>query len=346
LNKIQKLLRKNIRDLKPYSSARNGFSGKADIFLDANENPFNTGLNRYPDPTQKMLKNVIAVEKGILSENILLGNGSDEVLDIIYRVFCDPRKDNIVTHSPSYGMYSVSAKIHDVDFRTGIMTNEFHLDSLTLEEKIDVNTKMLIFCSPNNPSGNNLNPDLIEYFLKTFSGIVLIDEAYNDYSIEPSWILRIKEFPQLIVMQTLSKAWGAAGIRLGMAFASAEVTKILHSIKPPYNINILTAKKAISIIEDKISFENKIDIVLREKEQMTSDLNKLEIVKRVFPSDANFLLVRFNGALQIYNYLVTNGVIIRDRTKEPLCHDCLRITIGRPKENARLLTLLKQYNIK
>lgn len=343
MSKLQGLIRENIRNLRPYSSARDEFIGKADIFMDANENPFDNGINRYPDPTQTSLRETLAKNKMISPENIFLGNGSDEVLDIIYRVFCEPREDNIVTHSPTYGMYSVLAKIHDVELRSGALSSEFQLDPLALEDRINARTKILIFCSPNNPSGNNLDPILIEKFLISFSGIVLIDEAYMDYSFQPTWLERLAEFPRLIVMQTFSKAWGAAGIRLGMAFAAPEIINRMNTIKPPYNVNDLTVQKALTLIRDTASFQKNLEIVLSEKTRLGSNLRKLEIVKKVFPSDANFLLVRFSNAAQIYTYLAASGVIVRNKSEDSLCEQCLRITIGRPEENAHLLALLKKY---
>lgn len=345
MSAIQDLLRQNIRSLKPYSSARDEFIGKAGVFLDANENPFDNGVNRYPDPTQTAVRQALGNIKGIAPEKIFPGNGSDEVLDIVYRAFCEPQQDNIVTHSPTYGMYAVLANIHNVELRTGVMTKDFRLDISTLAEKTDSQTKLLILCSPNNPSGNNLDSSVIEQLLESFPGIVLIDEAYADFSTQPSWLERLEEFPRLIIMQTLSKAWGAAGIRLGMAFASAEIISALNTIKPPYNVNDVTARKALSLLSDTALFQKHVAIILREKKRVALGLEKLSFVEQVFPSDANFLLVRFSDARQIYKYLAENGVVVRDRTKEKLCEQCLRITIGTPKENDRLLTLLTRFNI-
>lgn len=338
---LNNLLRENIRNLKPYSSARDEYTGEAMVFLDANENPFNQPYNRYPDPLQKELKAKIASIKNIPAEQIFLGNGSDEPIDLLIRAFCEPGVDNIVTIDPSYGMYKVAADISGIELRKVSLTESFDLDVNATLKACDKNTKLIFLCSPNNPTGNSLNKNSMLEVTGNFNGLVIVDEAYIDFSDNKSLLNDLQNYPNLVVLQTFSKAWGMAGIRLGMAFASNEITGILNKIKYPYNINVLTQQKALELLEQKEQVEQWVKMLCRERETMEANLEKLPFVVKVYPSDANFLLVKMYDARGIYNYLVEEGIIVRDRTKVHLCDDSLRITIGTENENITLMNTLQ-----
>ncbi len=339
---LNKLLRKNIQTLKPYSSARNEYTGEAMVFLDANENPFNEPYNRYPDPLQKKLKEKISELKNISAKNIFLGNGSDEPIDLLIRAFCEPGVDNIVTIDPTYGMYQVAADISGVELRKVSLNDNFELDAIKTLDATSDNTNLIFLCSPNNPTGNSLNKEAIFEIVKSFAGIVIIDEAYIDFAPEKSILPELADYPNLVILQTFSKAWGMAGIRLGMAFASIEIIEILNTIKYPYNINILTQQKALELLEQKETVENWIKLLNTERDKMAKLFNEFPFVVKVYPSDANFFLVKMHDANGIYNYLVETGIIVRDRSKIHLCENSLRITIGTPKENETLINMLQK----
>ncbi|MGE0020912.1 MAG: histidinol-phosphate transaminase [Draconibacterium sp.] len=341
---LNKLLRKNIKNLVPYSSARDEFSGDGKVFLDANENPFNEPYNRYPDPLQKMLKRKISDIKGVSREQIFLGNGSDEPIDLLIRAFCEPETDNIVTIDPTYGMYQVAANINNVAIRKVSLSPGFVLDPMNVLHAVDLHTKLIFLCSPNNPSGNNLSRSAMLHIVRNFKGIVIVDEAYIDFSPENSLVPDLEAHQNLLVLQTLSKAWGMAGIRLGMAFASPEIIAVLNKIKYPYNLNILTQQKALELLENKTEVENWVSTLIGERKRVSEELKKLETVQKVYPSDANFVLVAVDDAPGMYQQLVINGIIVRDRSKVNLCAGCLRITIGSPEENNLLLNALKTLN--
>lgn len=340
---LNKLLRKNIKNLVPYSSARDEFSGDGKVFLDANENPFNEPYNRYPDPLQKMLKRKISDIKNVSREQIFLGNGSDEPIDLLIRAFCEPETDNIVTIDPSYGMYQVAANINNVAIRKVPLSPGFVLDPMNVLHAVDLHTKLIFLCSPNNPSGNNLSRSAMLHIVRNFKGIVVVDEAYIDFSPGNSLLPDLETHQNLVVLQTFSKAWGMAGIRLGMAFAAPEIIAVLNKIKYPYNLNILTQQKALELLENKSVVENWVSTLISERERVAEELGKLEVVQKVYPSDANFLLVAVNNAADLYQKLVKLGIVVRDRSKVHLCVDCLRITIGSPGENDQLLNALKTF---
>ena len=341
---LNKLLRKNIKNLVPYSSARDEFTGDAKVFLDANENPFNAPYNRYPDPLQKQLKRKISDIKGISREQIFLGNGSDEPIDLLIRAFCEPETDNIVSIDPTYGMYQVAANINNVAIRKVSLSPGFVLDPMNVLHAVDLHTKLIFLCSPNNPSGNNLSRSAMLHIVRNFKGIVVVDEAYIDFSPENSLLPDLEAHQNLVVLQTFSKAWGMAGIRLGMAFASPEIIAVLNKIKYPYNLNMLTQQKALELLQNETEVENWVSTLINERKRVSGELQKLEIVQKVYPSDANFVLVAVDDAPGIYQQLVKNGIIIRDRSKVNLCAGCLRITIGSPEENNLLLNALKTIN--
>lgn len=342
---INKLLRKNIRELKPYSSARDEFKGNASVFLDANENPNETGINRYPDPLQMQLKNKISEIKKITTEQIFLGNGSDEAIDLIIRAFCEPGKDNIVSICPTYGMYKVCADINNIEYREVLLNNDFSLNSSKLLKKTDKDSKVLFLCSPNNPTGNSLETKEILNVLEDFNGIVVVDEAYIDFSSNESLIYSLRKYPNLVVLQTFSKAWGMAGIRLGMAYASTELIQVLNKIKYPYNLNILTQQKALKKIqEEKKNIDSVVANIIAERNKLSIELSGFNLVLKIYPSDANFLLIKVTNAKKIYNFLIEKEVIVRDRSNVDLCDNCLRITVGTSDENAELLKLLAEYD--
>ncbi|UNY98016.1 histidinol-phosphate transaminase [Zhouia spongiae] len=341
---IEKLARQNVLRLKPYSSARDEFKDfkQKMIYLDANENPFENGVNRYPDPQQRNLKEVLAEQKGISDENILLGNGSDEVLDLIFRAFCEPKIDNVITLPPTYGMYGVLADTNDVENREVLLTQNFQPDIEAIKGSIDANSKLLFICSPNNPTGNAFIPNHIEQLLKDFKGLVIIDEAYIDFSSQPSWLNRLEDFPNLIVTQTLSKAYGMAGIRLGICYASKEIISILNKIKPPYNVNELTQQKALERMLHISKVKNEISSILSSKISLVEQLLEVCFVKKIYPTDANFILVKVDNANKRYDQLLTKGIVIRNRTTQSLCENTLRFTIGTTEENEALIKALKE----
>ena len=334
---IQDITRKNILSLKPYSSARDEYSGQAMVFLDANENPFNLPYNRYPDPLQHDLKEKIAQIKQCNLEQIFLGNGSDEPIDLVFRAFCNPGIDNIISIEPTYGMYQVAAGINQVEIKTGKLTCDFQLDTELILSKIDKNTKVIFLCSPNNPSGNLLQNEDIIKIINTFHGLVIVDEAYIDFSPGKSLLSKLDIYPNLIILQTFSKAWGMAGIRLGMAFASPEIIGIFNKIKYPYNINILTQQKAMELLDKEHEKNEWVNILIKERERVAKALSTMPGIQKVYHSDANFLLVKMKDANNTYNKLVDRGIIVRNRSKIILCDDCLRITIGSNEENGILL---------
>ncbi len=340
---INNLIRKNIQNLKPYSSARDEYSGDAMVFLDANENPFNEPYNRYPDPLQKELKQKISFLKNISSNRIFLGNGSDEPIDLLIRAFCEPGNDNIVTINPTYGMYQVAADTNDIEVIKVSLSQDFELDSKQILQAVTKNTKLIFLCSPNNPSGNSLDKEAMLEIIQSFDGIVVIDEAYIDFAPGKSLLPELDKYPNLVILQTFSKAWGMAGIRLGMAFASVEIIQVLNKIKYPYNINILTQQKALELLDNKEQVDIWVKKLIEEREKMAKYLTKLHFVTKIYPSDANFLLVTMNDARRIYDYLVENGIIVRDRSKIHLCDNSLRITIGTMDEDIVLLQALKDY---
>ncbi len=343
---LDQLIRANIRKMKPYSSARDEFSGTAQVYLDANENPFNNGLNRYPDPHQKDLKKRIAQLKKIKPEQIFLGNGSDEPIDLLFRAFCEPGVDHAVFIAPSYGMYEVAANTNNIAFTQVQLTPDFQLDNEAIlqaakrKNGATVSTKLIFLCSPNNPSGNLLDKAAVKRLLDNFNGLVVVDEAYIDFSGEKGWLPELEEHPNLVILQTLSKAWGMAGIRLGMAFASAQITAVLDKIKPPYNINELTQQTALKALQDVKPVQQQISQIVEERGKLADGLRSLEFVLRVFPSKANFLLVKTTDARKVYDHCLAQGIILRDRSKIPGCEGCVRVTVGTPEENLRLLEVL------
>lgn len=341
--KLEELVRENVLKLIPYSSARDEFTGFKNpmIFLDANENPFENGVNRYPDPQQRTVKAVLAKRKEVLESQILLGNGSDEVLDLIYRVFCEPKTDNIITLPPTYGMYKVLAQINDIENREVLLNEDFQLNTAAIMERIDSRTKLIFICNPNNPTGNTFDKESIETLLKSFRGMVVIDEAYIDFASQPSWISRLEEFPNLIVTQTLSKAYGMAGIRLGICYASQQVISIINKVKPPYNVNELTQRKALERLEDTQLIKNEINSILEAKDSLIKALIELNWVEKVYNSEANFLLLKVDNATLRYQQLIAKGIVIRDRSTQPLCGNTVRITIGTQAENTKLIEVLK-----
>lgn len=343
---LNNLVRKNVTGLKPYSSARDEFTqgGSKMVFLDANENPFETGVNRYPDPQQRELKELLGEIKGIPVENILLGNGSDEVLDLIFRAFCEPGKDNVITLPPTYGMYQVLAGINNIENREVLLTTDFQPDVSKIFNEVDENTKLIFLCSPNNPTGNSFSEEKILEILNNFNGLVVIDEAYIDFSESESWINRLDNYPNLVVTQTLSKAYGMAGIRLGICTASAEIIQILNKIKPPYNVNELTQKRALERIVDVISVKKEIADILTERTKLFKALLEIDFVKKIYNSDANFLLIKVDNAKLRYEQLLKKGIVIRNRTTQPLCENTLRLTVGTAEENQQLMEAFQKIN--
>jgi histidinol-phosphate aminotransferase len=339
---IQDLIRENISQVQPYSSARDEFNKTSDdmVFLDANENPFNSGLNRYPDPQQNKLKESISALKGIPKNQILIGNGSDEVLDLIFRVFCNPHKDLVITLPPTYGMYEVLANVNAVGVNKIVLSEDFQPKVTEILKAAKKNTKILFLCSPNNPSANSFNANKVEELLKQFNGIVVIDEAYIDFSERESWLTRLEDFPNLIVTQTLSKAYGMAGIRLGICYASQYIIGLLNKIKPPYNINTLSQQKALEQLEKTTKLKKHVQKIKSQRVMLIEELNKLSFVEKIYPSDANFLLVKVDDANLRYRQLINKGVVVRNRTSQALCTDCLRITVGTKKDNTKLLNAL------
>lgn len=344
---LHKLVRENIINLKPYSSARSEFKGEASVFLDANENsygsPFDESFNRYPDPLQWKLKTELSKFKGISKENIFIGNGSDEVIDLAYRIFCNPGKDNVIICPPTYGMYEVSANINDVEIRKISLTEKFQLNVAGILAAADINSKLLFICSPNNPTGNCMNLEDVESLLTKFSGIVVIDEAYIDYSAQKSFLNSLHKYQNLIVMQTLSKAWGLAALRLGLAFASSEIIELYNKVKPPYNINKASQDLAFKALLNPQQINDWVKTVVEQREFLNKELLKFSFIKEIYKSDANFLLIKVDDANSIYKYLADNKIIVRNRSKEANCENCLRITIGTQQENIFLLEVLNKY---
>jgi len=340
---IKALIRPSIAAMKPYSSARDEFQSQDNnlVFLDANESPFQNDLNRYPDPQQILLKTKLATLKQVLPDQILLGNGSDEVLDLLFRAFCEPNQDAVLTLTPTYGMYRVLANLNAIENQAVTLNSKFQIKIDDVLKAIHPNTKMIFICSPNNPSGNLLDTKAIEIILKAFGGLVVIDEAYIDFTDSKSWIERLSEFPNLVVTQTLSKAYGLAGIRLGICYASTDIISVLNKIKPPYNINLLTQNAAFEGISNQENTKKQIDMILSEREKLIQNLNNLSFVKTIFPSDANFILIRVDDANMRYTQLIAKGIIVRNRHGQPLCDHCLRITVGTPEENLKLIQALQ-----
>ena len=344
---IRKLLRKNIASLTPYSSARDEYQGEAQIFLDANENAFGSPLeqqyNRYPDPLQYLVKNRLSEIKGVPVRNIFLGNGSDEAIDILFRSFCNPGVDNVILVPPTYGMYQVSANINDVEVRNVPLTEEFQLNLDGIAEAIDGFTKLIFICSPNNPTGNSMERAAIETLLANFAGIVVVDEAYINFSRQKTFIQELTEYANLVVLQTLSKAWGLAGLRIGMAFASAEIVEVMNKVKPPYNINKASQQLALEALANVGQVNSWIKEILAERDDLVLALKHFDFVIDIYPSDANFILVKTTDANGIYNFLVDKGIIVRNRSNIHLCEGCLRITVGTPEENDALIKTLKDF---
>ncbi|RUA11608.1 MAG: histidinol-phosphate transaminase [Flavobacteriia bacterium] len=340
---IKKLVRPNIMGLKPYSSARNEFSDadKKMVFLDANENPFDNGLNRYPDPLQSTLKEKISELKGLPAENILLGNGSDEVLDLLFRAFCNPGKDNILTFPPTYGMYQVLADINDVKVKEVLLNDTFQIDMEKALQEIDDETKIIFICSPNNPTGNLMEEESVVRLLESFNGLVVVDEAYIDFADSKSWLEKINEYNNLVVTQTFSKAFGKAGIRLGICFADQEVIEILNSIKPPYNVNILTQEEGLNTLDEYGNILKQKEQIKIYKNQLLSDIQNISFIKEIYKTDANFVLIRVDDADKRYQQILEKGIVVRNRNTQPKCKNCLRITMGTEEQNKELYKVLK-----
>ncbi|WP_419800492.1 histidinol-phosphate transaminase [Mucilaginibacter sp.] len=344
---LQNLLRENIKNLKPYSSARDEFQGEASVFLDANENaygsPLSKNFNRYPDPLQLAVKQKITSIKGVPPRNIFLGNGSDEAIDILFRSFCRPGIDNVILVPPTYGMYQVSANINDIEVQNIPLIAEYQLNMEGIAEAINLNTKLIFVCSPNNPTGNSINREDVETLLANFNGIVVVDEAYINYSRQKSFIQELTEYGNLVVLQTLSKAWGLAGLRIGMAFASEEIIEVFNRVKPPYNINEASQKLALQALGNVEQVNGWIKETLLERDKLVLGLKNFSFVLEIYPSDANFILVKTVSPREVYQFLVERGIIVRDRSKVELCEGCLRITVGTPAENKQLLTVLEGF---
>ncbi|WP_277121560.1 histidinol-phosphate transaminase [Bacteroides ndongoniae] len=342
---IQELTRPNIWRLKPYSSARDEYKGvEASVFLDANENPYNGPHNRYPDPLQCELKNELAKVKKVGADHIFLGNGSDEAIDLVFRAFCEPRVDNVVAIDPTYGMYQVCAEVNDVEYRKVLLDEQFCFSADKLLAAADEHTKAIFLCSPNNPTGNDLSRAEIEKLLSSFQGLVVLDEAYNDFSEVPSFLADLEKYPNLIVLQTFSKAWGCAAIRLGMAFASPQIIAVFNKIKYPYNVNLLTQKQAIEMLHRYYEVERWVRTLKEERGYLEAAFAKLPCTVKMYPSNANFFLVRVTDAVKIYNYLVGQGIIVRNRHSVTLCGNCLRVTVGTRIENNKLIEALKNFS--
>ena len=343
---LENIIRANVKGLKPYFSARDEYvsDGSEMVFLDANENPFENSVNRYPDPQQRSLKAVLAKQRGIDVENILLGNGSDEILDLLFRAFCEPKVDNIISLPPTYGMYKVLSSINAIENKEVLLTPDFQLDVTAILDAIDEHSKMLFICSPNNPTGNTISPKAIETLLSEFNGLIVIDEAYIDFSKAASWVNVLHAHPNLIVTQTLSKAYGLAGIRLGMCMASKEIIAILNKIKPPYNVNELTQRKAYSRVLDTKRIDFEIRTILSERRKLEVALEKIDFVVKMYKSEANFILARVDDADKLYQQLLEKNIVIRNRSTQPLCENTLRFTVGTTAENIKLIQALKEIS--
>ena len=339
---LQELTRKNIWELAPYSCARNEFSGRnAKVYLDANENPYHAPFNRYPDPLQLALKDKLSKIKGVPAENIFLGNGSDEAIDLMYRIFTEPKVDNVVAIEPTYGMYKVCADINDVEYRPLCLEESFQLNAEKLLAATDAHTKLVWICSPNNPTGNALNRDEMSKVINGFDGIVIIDEAYSDFSTQVPFRSEIARHPNLVVLNTMSKAWGCAALRLGMAFASKEIIELMNKVKYPYNINLLAQQQVMEILNDPYEVDKWARLILQERTRVMDSFRLLDFTKKIYPTDANFFLVEVDDAQRIYDYLVSQGIIVRNRNRVTMCGNCLRITIGSKTENSELLAALR-----
>jgi histidinol-phosphate aminotransferase len=339
---LYRLVRENVRGLKPYSSARDEYTsdGSKMVFIDANESPYSNGINRYPDPQQRKLKTLLAKSSSLSPANILLGNGSDEVLDLIFRAFCEPHKDNVITMTPTYGMYKVLAGINAIENREVLLTESFELDVNRILESVNSKTKVIFLCSPNNPTGNSFSVKHIEYLLNNFQGLLVVDEAYIDFATQGSWLNKLGQFPNLMVTRTFSKAYGMTGLRLGVCYASEDIITILNRIKPPYNVNELTQRKAFQMIQNTALVEEQIAEILSERDRMIGQLAKISYVKKIYPTDANFILVKVDDADKRYQEILELGVVVRNRSTQPLCYNTLRFTIGTPEENETLLKVL------
>lgn len=344
---LEKLIRPNIKTLKPYSSARSEYTGDASVFLDANENSFGSPLdedyNRYPDPLQIKLKQELSKIKGVPVQNTFIGNGSDEVIDLAFRIFCEPGKSNVITCPPTYGMYKVCANINDIAVKEVNLTNDFQLNLDKIFELTDTDTRIIFICSPNNPTGNNLNRLDMETLIANFPGIVLIDEAYINYSAQKTFIQELTEYENLIVMQTLSKAWGLAALRLGIAYASDRIIELFNNVKPPYNINLASQQLGSQALANVDEVNAKIKLTIQQRTFLEKELSAFGVIKKVYHSDANFILVKTDDANKLYQYLTNKKIIVRNRSKESLCENCIRITVGTPEENLILLDALKKY---
>ena len=344
MKSIEQLCRKNIWNLAPYSSARIEYAGReAHVFLDANENPYNAPYNRYPDPLQLELKATISKVKGVPAEKIFLGNGSDEAIDLPYRCFCEPGIDNVVAIEPTYGMYKVCADINNTEYRTVLLDDQYQITAEKLLAATDQYTKLIWLCSPNNPTGNSLHREEILKVIERFEGLVIVDEAYSDFSSQKPLRTELSKYPNLIVLNTMSKAWGCAAIRLGMAFASEEIISIFNKVKYPYNVNLLTQEQALQALKDPFEVDKWVKILLEERSRMIDAFKLLPICKKVYPTEANFFLAQMTDATKIYNYLVDKGIIVRNRHRIQLCQNCLRVTIGTKTENGELIAALRQY---
>ena len=345
---INTIVRENVKVLKPYSSARDEFEDfdTADmIFLDANENPFENGVNRYPDPQQMSVKSILAKQKNVNLNQILLGNGSDEVLDLLFRAFCEPKVDNVITLPPTYGMYGVLANINAVENKEVLLSNDFQPQIEKIMAAVTDNTKIIFLCSPNNPTGNSFSDESIVFLLQNFKGLVVIDEAYIDFSEKESWINKLEEYPNLVITQTLSKAYGLAGIRLGICYGSSEVISVLNKIKPPYNVNELSQKRALDRLDNTEQIKSEIKSIIGQREELLKVLLKVNFVEKIYPTDANFILIKVDDANKRYNELINKGIVIRNRTTQPLCDNCLRLTIGTEVENKKLINELLAISI-
>ena len=341
---LQQLIRPNILALAPYSSARNEYAGhEAHVFLDANENPYGAPMNRYPDPLQRELKERIAQTKDVPADGIFLGNGSDEAIDLLYRCFCQPGIDNVVAIEPTYGMYRVCADINDVEYRTVLLDEQFQIKAEELLDACDEHTKLIWICSPNNPTGNSIQREEMLKVIEGFDGLVVVDEAYSDFARQQPLRMELAKHPNLVVLNTMSKAWASAAIRLGMAFASSDIIDVFNKVKYPYNVNLLTQQQAMKILDAKADVERQLQLIMQQRSQVMTAFRQLPICQQVYPTDANFFLARVTDAQAIYNYLVRCGIIVRNRTRVQLCHNCLRITIGTRSENDELLGALRQY---
>lgn len=340
---INNLIRENVKVMNSYSSARDEFKNFAQemIYLDANENPFENGINRYPDPQQNKLKTILSELKYVSKSNILIGNGSDEVLDLLFRAFCEPNRDNVLTLPPTYGMYGVLANLNAIENREVLLSQDFQPKVKAILNSIDLNTKIIFLCSPNNPTGNSFSEESIVTLLNDFKGLVVVDEAYVDFSNKESWLKKLNKYPNLVISQTLSKAYGMAGLRLGILYASEEIIAVLNKIKPPYNVNILSQEKAIEeILNEKIN--SNIVIIKAARKRLLKQLLEVKLVEKVYPSDANFILIKVDNANKRYSQLVEKGIVVRNRNSQPLCENCIRISIGTPEENQKLINTLKQ----